>query len=33
VGELLNVEPADGPLDRSPGSYRDELLELIRAVE
>ncbi|WP_299266464.1 hypothetical protein [Halorientalis sp.] len=33
VGELVGVEGQDGPLFRSPAAYREELLDLIRAVE
>jgi len=33
VGEILSVDNPDEPLARSPAAYRDELLELIRAVE
>jgi len=33
VGELVGVEGHDGPLSRSPSDYRNELLDLIRAVE
>jgi len=33
VGELIGVEDPDGPLSRSPAAYREELLDLIRAVE
>ena len=33
VGEILGLDEADEPLDRSPAAYRDTLLELIRAVE
>lgn len=33
VGEILGVDEPDEPLDRSPAAYRDELLDLIRAVE
>ena len=33
VGEILGVDSPDEPLSRPPRDYRDELLELIRAVE
>ncbi|WP_324663024.1 hypothetical protein [Haloarcula sediminis] len=33
VGDTLGLDDPDGPLDRSPQEYRDELLDLIRAVE
>ncbi len=33
VGEILDLDDPDEPLTRSPAGYRDELLELIRAVE
>ncbi|PSP62488.1 hypothetical protein BRC76_04565 [Halobacteriales archaeon QH_8_67_36] len=33
VGEVLDLDDPDDPLDRSPAAYREELLELIRAVE
>jgi len=33
VGAVLGLDDPDGPLTRTPGAYRAELLELIRAVE
>lgn len=33
VGEILGLDDPDEPLTRSPAAYRDELLDLIRAVE
>jgi hypothetical protein len=33
VGEILDIETPESPLDRGAGDYRDELLALIRAVE
>ncbi|WP_277540484.1 hypothetical protein [Haloarcula laminariae] len=33
IAELLDLDDPDAPLDRAPQDYRDELLDLIRAVE